>query len=142
MEMTLPSDDKVDWDKVRLDVKVAELTRNQICAKYHITTKRLANRIRENKWDVEEDATVHDRKIIIENLFLAVERQVGHLLEGQMSDSGERESALLGRLVTTLDRLISVDARVTGKKPTQRQSKEMTELRTKIAKRLDELQIR
>ncbi len=138
----MPADDEIDWDRVRLQVKVGEMTRNRICAEHRITPQRLAARIRENKWDVEEDATEHDRRIIVGELLLATEMQVLRLLGAQMSDTGERESALLGRLTTTLDRLISLDIRVTGKKPTARQSKEMTELRAKIAKRLDELKVR
>jgi len=138
----LPSDDEVSWEVVRLQVKAGEMTRQRICAEHGITMQRLARRIRENKWDVDEDATEQDRRIIIGEMFLAAERQVLHLLEVEMSETGEREGVLLGRLATTLDRLISLDIRVTGKKPTPRQSKEMTELRTKIAKRLDELQVR
>ncbi|WP_423068502.1 hypothetical protein [Devosia sp. CN2-171] len=136
------ADDDKRWDLVRLQVKAGEMTRNRICAEHGITTQRLAQQIRKNKWDVDEDATEHDRRIIIGELFLATELQVLRLLGAQMSETGERESALLGRLTTTLDRLISLDVRVTGKKPTQRQSKEMTELRAKIAKRLDELKVR
>ncbi len=135
------SDDKVDWQKVRLQVRAGEMTRNRICAEHGITTRRLARRIRENKWDVDEDATDLDRRIIVDELLLATEKQVLHLLEVEMSATGERESLLLGRLVSTLDRLIALDMRVTGKKTTPRQSKEMTELRAKIAKRLDELKV-
>lgn len=137
----LVSDDKVDWQKVRLQVRAGEMTRNRICAEHGITTRRLARRIRENKWDVDEDATDLDRRIIVDELLLATEKQVLHLLEVEMSATGERESLLLGRLVSTLDRLIALDMRVTGKKTTPRQSKEMTELRAKIAKRLDELKV-
>ena len=137
----LVSADKVDWQKVRLQVRAGEMTRNRICAEHGITTRRLARRIRENKWDVDEDATDLDRRIIVDELLLATEKQVLHLLEVEMSATGERESLLLGRLVSTLDRLIALDMRVTGKKTTPRQSKEMTELRAKIAKRLDELKV-
>jgi hypothetical protein len=137
----LPADDEIDWERVRLQVKVGEMTRHRICHEHKITMQRLARRIRENKWDVDEDATDHDRRIMVGELLLAAEKQILHLLEVQMSETGERESALLGRLTTTLDRLIALDIKVTGKKPTARQSKEMTELRAKIAKRLDELKV-
>lgn len=138
----MPSDEEVNWEMVRLQVKLGELTRNRICAEHHITPQRLAKRIREKKWDVEEDATAHDRKIIIEKSLTAVEREIDRLLELEMSGDGERVTALLGRLTTTMDRLIALDTKVTGKKPTPKQSKEMTELRAKIAKRLDALKVR
>lgn len=137
----MPTDADVNWELVRLQVKAGEMTRNRICAEHGITPQRLAGRIRENKWDVDEDATDHDRKILVGWLYRAFEKQVIHLAEAQMSETGERESVLLGRLATNLDRMIALEIRVTGKKPTARQSKEMTELRAKIAKRLDELKI-
>lgn len=138
----LPSDEQIAWNVVRLQVKLGELTRNRICAEHGITPQRLARHIKENKWDVEEDVTGHDRRIVIEKSLLAIEREIDQLLEGSMMDDPEARVALLGKLSTTMDRLIALDARVTGKKPTPKQSKEMTELRAKIAKRLDGLQIR
>ncbi len=138
----LSSDEQINWELVRLQVKAGEMTRQRICAAHGITMQRLARRIRENKWDVDEDAADHDRKIILGELFLATEKQILHLLDVDMSTTGERESMLLGRLATTLDRLIELDIKVTGKKPTPRQSKEMAELRAKIVKRLDEIKVR
>lgn len=136
------ADDDPRWDVVRLQVKAGEKTRNRICHEHGITPQRLARRIKECKWDVEEDATSQDRRILVGELLLATEKQVLHLLDAEMSETGERESALLGRLTTTLDRLIALDTRVSGGPATARRSKEMTELRTRIAKRLDELQIK
>lgn len=139
----MPSDEQVAWDVVRLQVKLGELTRNSICAEHGITPQRLARHIREKKWDVEDDATAQDRRIIVGKLMLAVEHEVDRIVESRMSDSdGTRETALLGRLTITLDRLIALEVRVRGKPPTPQQSKEMTELRAKIAKRLDALEVR
>jgi hypothetical protein len=138
----LPSDEEVNWEMVRLQVKLGEITRNRICAEHGITPRRLAMRIKENKWDVDEDATAHDRKIVIEKSLLAIEREIDRLLEPDMSGDAETRAALLGKLTVTMDRLIALDAKVTGKRPTPRQSKEMTELRSKIAKRLDALKVR
>ena len=139
----MPSDDQVAWDVVRLQVKHGELTRNRICAEHGITPQRLARRIRDHKWGVEPDAGAHDRRIIVGKLMLALEHEIDRIVENRVSDSdGTRETALLGRLTTTLDRLITLEGRVGGKPPTPKQSKEMTELRAKIAKRLDALQVR
>lgn len=134
-------EDRIDWERVRLQVKAGEMTRQRICAEHGITMQRLARRIKEMKWDVDQDATDHDRKILVGWLYQVFEKQVIHLFEADMSASGERESMLLGRLALNLDRMIALDIRVTGKKPTARQTKEMTALRAKIAKRLDELKI-
>ncbi len=137
----MPADDEINWELVRLQVRAGEMTRNRICAEHGITTQRLAARIRENKWDVDEDATDQDRKILLGWGYRVLERLLVHLAESQMSETGEREGIALGRLITNLDRMIGLEMRITGKKPTPRQSREMTELRAKIAKRLDELKI-
>lgn len=138
----MPSDEQIPWEVVRLQVRLGELTRNRICAEHGITPQRLARHIREKKWDVEVDTGEQDRRIIVGKLMLAVEHEIDRIVENRMSDSdGTRETALLGRLTTTLDRLIALETRVRGKPPTPKQSKEMTELRSKIAKRLDALKV-
>jgi len=138
----LEDDDGVDWERVRLEVKLGERTRNAICGEFGITMKRLAERIRINKWDVPEDVTGPDFALVVTQLFFALERQVRHLTKVEMTGSGEREVATLQRLTATLDRLIALDRQVTGRKPERRESKDMKELRTRIAKRLDELEVR
>jgi len=137
-----PEGDGVDWNAVRLEVKLAELTRNAICRKYGITPGRLAKRISANKWDVAEDATAHDFALVLGQLFFALERQAEHLTKVDMTGSGDREVATLQRLTATLDRLIELDKHVNGRKPERRESREMKELRSRIGKRLDELEIR
>ncbi len=138
-----PEGDGVRWDAVRLEVKLGELTRNAICHKYGITPSRLAKRIRTNKWDVEEDSTVHDFALVLGQLFFALERQAEHLTEVNMTGPGDREVSTLQRLTATLDRLIGLDRQLNGgRKPERRESKEMKELRARIAKRLDELEVK
>lgn len=137
-----PAGDDVKWDVVRLEVKLGELTRNAICRKHGITPGRLAQRIRANKWDVDEDATAHDFTLVLGQLFFALERQADHLTKVDMTGSGDREVATLQRLTATLDRLIGLDRQLNGRKPERRESKEMKELRARIAKRLDELEVK
>lgn len=139
----MPSDEQIAWDVIRLQVKLGELTRNRICAEHGITPQRLARHIREKKWDVEGDADAQDRVILVGKLMRALEHEIDRIVENRVIDSdGTRETAMLGRLTTTLDRLITLETRVKGRPPTPKQSKEMTELRAKIAKRLDALQVR
>jgi len=138
-----PEGDGVKWDAVRLEVKLGELTRNAICRKYGITPGRLAKRIRANKWDVDEDATAHDFALVLGQLFFALERQADHLTKVEMTGSGDREVATLQRLTATVDRLIGLDRQLNGgRKPERRESKEIKELRARIAKRLDELEVK
>lgn len=137
-----PDGSGVDWNAVRLEVKLAELTRNAICRKYGIAPGRLAMRIRANKWDVDEDSTTHDFTLVLGQLFFALERQAEHLTKVDMTGSGEREVATLQRLTATLDRLIGLDRQLNVRKPERRESKEIKELRARIAKRLDELEVK
>jgi hypothetical protein len=137
-----PDGGGVKWDVVRLEVKLGELTRNAICRKHGITPGRLAKRIRENKWDVEQDATAHDFGLVLHQLFFALERQADHLTRVDMTGPGDREVATLQRLTATLDRLIGLDRQLNGHKPERRESSQMKELRARIAKRLDELEVK
>ena len=138
-----PDGDGVKWDAVRLEVRLGELTRNAICRKYGITPGRLAKRIRANKWDVEEDSTVHDFGLVLGQLFFALERQAEHLTKVEMTGLVDREVATLQRLTATLDRLIGLDRQLSGgRKPERRESSQMKELRARIAKRLDELEVK
>jgi hypothetical protein len=137
----MPADDAINWELVRLQVRAGEMTRNRICAEHGITAQRLAARIKENRWDVDEDATERDRTILLGWGYRVLERLLIQLAECEMSETGEREGVALGRLMTSLDRMIALETRITGRKPTPRQSREMVELRAKIAKRLDELKI-
>ena len=134
--------DTVDWAAVRAVFEGGDQSRNAICASHGIELAELEERARKNKWDRSARSLAAEREFLLDSLFYAFERLARHIGEQSLSESGEKEAAVLHRLTVTLDRLMHIDGRAAGKQPSPRQSREMTELRAKIGKRLDELKIR
>ena len=130
-----------DWAAVRRDVEIGDITYNAICRKHRVSRGELLRRIRDNRWSVAERDDLASRRIMIDGLFWALERQIDKLGEAELGLDVTKEAAVLHRLATTLEKLIEIDGHATGRKLNVRESREMTELRTKIAERLDELGI-
>jgi hypothetical protein len=130
-----------DWAAVRLDVELGAMTYNAICRKHRVTRGELLRRIRDNRWSVAERDDLASRRIMIDGLFWALERQIDKLGEGELGNDVSKEAAVLHRLATTLEKLIEIDTASSGRTLNPRESREMTELKTKIAQRLDELGI-
>lgn len=131
-----------DWAAIRRDVEIGDMTYNAICRRHRVSRGELLRRIRDNRWSVAERDDLASRRIMIDGLFWALERQIDKLGEADLGEDVSREATVLHRLATTLEKLIEIDGRATGRKLNARESREMTELRTKIAERLDELGIR
>ena len=125
-----------DWAAVRRDVEIGDLTYNAICRRHRVSRGELLRR-----WSVAERDDLASRRIMIDGLFWALERQIDKMGEAELGLDVTREAAVLHRLATTLEKLIEIDGQTTGRKLNARESREMTELRTKIAERVDELGI-
>lgn len=139
MQLVTP-EDEVDWVAVRSDYEAGIMTRNEIAHRHRIRRALLDERIRSQRWGLGR-SEVEERKTIIELLFWAIERHARHLGEVDLAGSSDKEVAVLQKLATSLDRLISLDAKASGKAPDARQSRELGELRGRIAKRLGELRV-
>jgi hypothetical protein len=130
-----------DWEAVRMTVEAGEMTRVGICRKFRISRAELARRIKANKWDVPERDDALDRSLLLDGLFWALERQIEQAGKAELTDAG-KEAAVLQRLAGTLDDLIRLGDKNAGSAPrSARQTKEMVELRQKIARRIDELNL-
>lgn len=130
-----------DWAAIRVDVELGAMTYNAICRKHRVSRGELLRRIRDNRWSVAERDDLASRRIMIDGLFWALERQIDKLGETELGQDVSKEAAVLHRLATTLEKLIEIDTASTGRKLNPRESREMTQLKTKIAERLDELGI-
>ncbi len=130
-----------DWEAVRVAVEAGEMTRVAICRKYRISRGELVRRIKANKWDVPERDDALDRSLRLDGLFWALERQIDNLGDAELTDA-TKEAAVLQRLASTLDDLVRLSDKNAGSAPrSARQTKEMAELRQKIARRIDELNL-
>lgn len=128
----------VDWAAVRQDFESDALTTIGICKKYRIGHDVLALHARRAKWHIEHRAGGLDRSILIRQLFSVLENQIKHLEGAEMTTTGEKEVAVLGKLAATLEKLIEMDARAAIKRPGASQTREMQDLRNKLIKRLEE----
>lgn len=130
-----------DWEAVRAAVEIGDMTRMAICRAFRISRGELARRIKANKWDAPERDAAQDRSLLLDGLFWALERQIERLGEAAMTDA-LKEAAVLQRLAKTLDDLMRLEDRNFGSVPrSARQTREMAELRQKIARRIDELNL-
>ena len=129
-----------DWTQVQQEVRAARDTRLTICHRHGISPEQLVDRIRTHKWSVPEDRSAEDRALLVRKLMVGLETQLAGLEAGGMGQTGDKV-ATLQKLTATLDKLLEIERQVAGNRPPRRQSREMQELRSKIAKRLDELKI-
>lgn len=125
-----------NWEIVAEDYKWARLTIPAICRKHGITANELLQRAARNKWKTLRDEST-DRTILIGMLLGALEQQIGHLEGIEMTQSGEKEVAVLGKLASTLEKLIDIEDRA---KPRAGSAVDMQEIRNKLAQRIENLQ--
>ena len=77
------------------------------------------------------------RRSMIVRMFRLMDKVMDHM-EAKVSASSESDVDLLGKLVTTLGKLIEID-RTAGKLSAPRQAKEMLDIRDKLVQRIEEL---
>lgn len=130
-----------NWATIRQEVETGDSTYIAICRRHRISRGELQRRIRENRWSAPETDDLASRRILVDGLYWALERLIDRMGETELGLDASREAAVLHRLARTLEKLIEIDGRSTGRKPNARESREMAELKTKIAERLDELGI-
>lgn len=126
------------WVPIRADYEAGALTRNAICRKYGIDLPRLLERATTSKW-VRADSDVLDRRILINQLLALLELQINQL-EITMTNAGEKEVAVLAKLSAGLEKLIAMDkAEAASRTTEQTETREIQDIRIKLAKRIDAL---
>ncbi len=128
----------VDWLAVRADYEGGRERGNtkQIAERHGISTKTLQNYAEDGGWRRRNIRRAVDRGAIITRMFLLLDRQLTQL-GNDMKQTGEKEVAVLGKLASTLEKLIEIDQAATPPKPAQR--KDITEMRNKLAQRIAQL---
>lgn len=127
----------VDWAAVRVEYEAGEELIKVIAARHGITQSQIDWRSRREAWVPRQRGARVDRGAIVGRLFRLLDRQT-MAMEKMMSDEPDREMAALGKLVTTLEKLIEIDERTARKAP-RRQSVDAEGLRRKLAERIDRL---
>ena len=143
---TRPRDDKgrflagppVDREAARADYEAGELTLPQIARKHRTSLSSLHRLQVAGGWAPRAPHRVDPNDLVMRMLNV-LSTQLGSLEKAAMGDKNvAAEAAVLGKLATTLDRLIEMK-RAEAKRQPRAQSSEMAALREKIAERIAEL---
>jgi hypothetical protein len=128
-----------DWDLVRVDYEALGITRAAICRKHGITRAELAAKAKLSRWSAARTNDT-DRAILIGMMLGVLEAQIGQLeAAAEMTATGDKEVAVLGKLATTLEKLIEIEDKGQGNAAPRRATADMKALRNKLARRIDQL---
>ncbi|HTJ57004.1 MAG TPA: hypothetical protein VL418_05500 [Devosiaceae bacterium] len=128
---------KPDWEAVRADYEGEGGTLDAICARHGISRSALSWRAKHHLWSQRNRTGNVDRPQIIKRMFRLLEMQLIQL-EKDMTQTGDKEVAVLGKLASTLEKLIEID-NAAAEKPKPTRSKEIHDLRNKLAQRIEQL---
>ena len=128
--------DTIDWAAVRTDYHSARESIVGLCRRYGLIKANLLAKAAEEGWKRRRHKTP-ERRTIISRMFRLLDRQIIEL-EENMTDTGDKEVAVLGRLVSTLGKLIDIENAEVNR-PARVQGKDMHELRNRLAERIEQL---
>ena len=131
-----PEQPDARWAAVQTDY-VANMPAGELCLKHGVTSDQLEDARRRFHWRRRRLGRPVGRHSIIKRLFRLLDRQIAQM-ENEMTTTGEKEAAVLGRLVGTLGKLIEIEG-AAGKTTKQRTTKEMVDIRNKLIRRIEEL---
>jgi hypothetical protein len=134
---TTETSGQIDWQAVRGDYEGRVGTIAEIARRYGISTKTLNTRAVIDGWAMRNIRRTIDRGAIIARMFRVLERQIIQL-EKDMTQTGDKEVSVLGKLASTLEKLIDIDTANKPQQPTA-QVEDMKELRNKLAQRIAQL---
>lgn len=128
----------VDWAAVQRDHEHNYGTQKEICARYGITIAQLRFRRERQGWQLRATREV-DLRLLIYRMLRALEKQVRNL-EKTMNDPVDKSAMTLGTMTKTLEKLMALETANRTRQPTQK--KEMSDLRNKLAQRIEQLKQR
>lgn len=126
--------DDVDWVAVRIAYEAREETEAEIRQRFGITENRLRRRREKELW-IKRSARRVERGTLVMAMMRLLARQIV-LLEKQMTGPIDKEAALLGTMAKTLEKLMELEKADAAQRPSQ---KDLTDLRNKVAKRIEQL---
>jgi hypothetical protein len=126
-----------DWAVIRPEYEGDGGTLEEIAARHHTSVRTLLRHAKEEGWLPRSAKRRVDRSAIIVRMFRVLERQI-IFLDKDMKQSGEKEAAVLGKLASTLEKLIDIDNAASPGTPAVQQH-DMKELRHKLARRIAQL---
>ncbi|VAW22072.1 hypothetical protein MNBD_ALPHA11-1460 [hydrothermal vent metagenome] len=139
-----------DWLTIEADYRLGELTIVNICKNHGISVSALMQARSRYGWPPRNKKTPKDcgpagRKRLISRMFAVLEKQIERMENTMVEDVEDKEIALLGQLVRTLEKLVDLDSKQvkdageTAPK-TQSESREMLALRKKLSQRIGQFE--
>lgn len=128
----------IDWAVAQADYESGAGTLDAVAKKHGISRGRLLWRARTHLWRPRNKRKGAGGPSLLARMFRLLERQIFQL-ENETSPMGEKEAAVLGRVAATLEKLMEIERSSVPPKPAKRHSKDLEELRKKVAARFEEL---
>jgi len=125
------------WDAVGFDYSAAEIGMGAILQKHDLTQGELNYARQKFGWTRRRKTPQVNRKQIIKRLFRLLDRAIAKL-EEEMTTVGDKEVAVLSRLVQSMGKLIEIEA-AGGPNASPRETRDMHDIRSKLVARIEEL---
>jgi transposase-like protein len=127
-----------DWAAIQRAYETGQLSIQAICRHYNIPKSTLYTAVHQRGWTMRKALPPAGRGALIDRLFRVLDRQIT-TLETTMTKNGDKEVSLLGNLAKTLEKLIEIEDRERKGRKTPQNSREMAELQSRIAQRIDRI---
>jgi uncharacterized membrane protein YgaE (UPF0421/DUF939 family) len=124
----------VDWLAIRIAYEARDCTEEELRRQHGVTEGQIRYRREKENW-VKRSTRKIERGTLITRMMSVLARQVS-ILERQMNGQIDKEAALLGTMTKTLEKLMELERADAAQRPSQ---KDLTELRAKVAKRIEQL---
>jgi hypothetical protein len=129
--------DAVDWSAVQAAYEGDSESIPDICGRFNISRSTLHRAVVRFGWRPRQPRRI-DRRNVIMRMFRMLDSQIRNL-EQNMTKAGDGEAALLGKLVTTLDKLIELQERERGRHSSRSAAGTMTDIKSRLIERIEEL---
>lgn len=126
-----------ELEGIRVDYEGDELLIKLICEKWEISRSMLRSLVILHGWRQRHPRRI-DPRDVVGRLFRLLDAQIREL-EKDMTKAGAGEAAVLGKLVTTLEKLISIKKGQTIVPQTPRQTKEMSDIKARLVEQIEQL---
>jgi len=127
-----------DAAAIREDYEGLVMTVTEICAAHGITRARLAAMVVEGGWTERRPRSGSSSARLVARMLKLMERQVSRM--EQDKTTSEKDATLLGSMSRTLAKLMEIEASRTKPGPGRKStSKDLAELRHKLARRIEQL---
>lgn len=128
---------QVDWAAVRRAYELSDETIKDICQRFGVTKSAFDHRWKKERWLSRQAANSNRHHSTKERLFALLERQVAKLANETNANLTDKEAKQLSELVKNFGTLSAVKDDG-GDNGGPAEKKDMRDLRSKLAKRIDQ----